>query len=227
MDTQIFRTDRKDGSAHLIVFRRNASFFKKESFYANYYYNKKLHTVYDLEAEDVNQFCKLFSIVFEIADRKVWNFNKTDMFESLYPFIKSDLYRSMWAWFNGGFDIQSFTDNGFDFSLKTPTFLLESSGDKCHVYVHDSRETPFLKYEDSHNEFISREQGELFLAVIGIFVEQLGLDSSYEKLPFHRGYMSAWNFKDWAPGEHNKFYYGNSTTFIDYFLNNQKYRALI
>ena len=95
MDTLIFRTDRKEPGTYVAVYKKSASFLKKETYYAKFWYRNKLHTIYDIEEVDVKQFCKLFSIVFEIADRKIWNFNKDKMIEHLYPFIRTDLYYHM------------------------------------------------------------------------------------------------------------------------------------
>lgn len=170
MDTKFYEFKRQNGT-YLKVFSKEGNFFRGETFHAERYVKEELIESFEVKEKIIGNFCNLYKNMFYLANRNPHFISKVFLLERLESFIQSELYIKMLSYFMGGLHIH-FYDNvkGFNLTSNHDQFSLIAEGDKCKVSFkeRDFFSYKFLENGKRINTFISREEAELFLSVIGL-----------------------------------------------------------
>ena len=189
MEYQIWRTDLKlIPDTYVTLGKKEIGFWKKkEVYYADLYFNGKHYfniegDEYNCKEETIKLFRNFYSTIFKIADRPFWKFQFQDFQQELWAFSKSNIFEDMWCNF-GGYDITFYEEDGNFFLSCGKEFILRSEGDQCFVYNRTPKVLSETSYEP-YRTYISRNCGELFLAIIREMVAYIGYDKKRLIMPY-------------------------------------------
>lgn len=176
---------------------------KKEVYFGKFYFNGRHYftVIGDENTEEdlIKDFSNHYTNIFKIADRPYWNFSLQKFKDDLLPFSQSQLFEDMWYNFGGGGCIE-FHEENKNFNLKVGrVFRLTSEGERCKVTVE-----PKVVSENNwkpYTSIISRDCGELFLAIIRECVANLGKSRKWSVLPHVDNTCCAFinaSFQNWS-----------------------------
>lgn len=152
-----------------------SSFFGKDKYYAKFFWHDELSHIIKIHPDMVNQFSNHYKYFFEIANRPLCHFSNEDINNNFPLFIESSIYQNMWGFFMGGEDIyfKEITD-GFILKSYRNQFVIEATGESASLKIHTHYDN-YPNYNKDIETTLTREQAELFIAVIGFRVYSNGL----------------------------------------------------
>ena len=160
-------------NAYLRIFSKEKSFLGKEweTFHAERYVDGRLIEKFKIAERIVGNFCQLYKNLFYLANRKPNFTSKTNLKNRLKPFIHSEIYQKMLGWFLGGLHIRFYDNNdGFKLTSNYEQFVLIADNNRCAISFTEKDLVNYKVLENGRkiNATITREEGELFLCVIGL-----------------------------------------------------------
>lgn len=211
-------------NTYLIMGTKEIGFWKKKQvYYAKFYFNGKHYFTIERDEiddqETIDNFYDHYFYLFKIADRPFWNFTVKDFEEELWGFTKSDLFKDIWHNLGGGYEIFFKEEDGNFQLICGSDFKLISVDDKCMVYIGE----PIKLTEHSYKINISRNCGELILAIIRLFVISLGFTKKRAQIPYTiNSFLSASSEDDWT----DKWAFGISGNIMDSLYRTGQYKDL-